>query len=562
MKNDGTLWGCGSANFGQIGTIGNSSDGDKVKVPQQMTTGVKAVSAGNDYTMFLKTDGSLWACGEGSYGRLGTGSTETKNRIPKQVMTGVKTMSTASHSMILKNDGSLWACGWNYRGQLGDGTTTNRSTPIKVMTDVSDMSAGGLHTIIVQKDGTIWSCGLNEYGELGDGTNIDRYTPMNIEIDILVSSVTLNKTTLLMQAGQEEVLEATVKPDNAKDKTVTWTSSNTSVATVDSNGKVTAISSGSATITCTANDGSGKKATCTVTVTVPVINITLNKRTLSLQTGEQVSLSATVAPNNATDKSVTWSSSYPSVATVSSDGTVTAVAAGNAVITCMANDGSGVKATCEVTVTDPEPDGITINPKSKTIEQGESFTATYTLTPSNAKTTVTWSSDDETIATVTQEGVVTGVGVGSTFINVETANGKTAYCKLTVTYPQPIEISIPKNATVNEGETITLKATIIPENAVTTLTWKSDDQTVATVDANGEVTGKVTGIAKGLAIITVSTANGLTSNACKLTVNPPSGIEDVNVDHITSPVFSLSGQRLTALRKGVNIIGGKKVVVK
>ncbi|MCR4809534.1 MAG: Ig-like domain-containing protein [Prevotella sp.] len=293
---------------------------------------------------------------------------------------------------------------------------------------------------------------------------------------------------------------------------------------------------------------------------VYITDIDLNKTSLTLLSGQEEKLTATVKPNNATNKTVTWSSSNHYVATVSSDGTVTAVAAGNAVITCMANDGSGVTATCDVTVTDPDPDpiGIAISPTSKTIEQGETFTATYTLTPSNATTKVTWSSDNESIATVTQNGIVTGVGVGSTFINVETANGKSAYCKLTVTNPQPIEVSIPKSATVNVGETITLTATLTPANAVTTLTWQIDDPAIATVDANG----KVTGIAEGLAIIKVSTANGLTSNACKLTVNPPSGIEDVTIEKLTPSVFSLSGQRLAAPRKGINIIGGKKVVIK
>ena len=561
IKTDGTLWGVGSDDFGALAQASILSSTTYITYPKQLMAGAADVAAGSNYTEILKVDGTLWACGDGGYGGLGTGSTATYNWTPKQVTSNVSKVSVfLDHTMILKKDGSLWACGNNYTGQLGDGTTTNRSTPVQVMTEVSDVSAGGYNTIIVKKDGTIWTCGGNQYGQLGDGTKTDRHTPVNIELDILVSSVTLNKTTLSMQASQEEVLEATVKPDNAKDKTVTWTSSNTSVATVDSNGKVTAISSGSATITCTANDGSGKKATCTVTVTVPVNSITLNKTTLSLQTGEQVSLTATVAPNNATDKSVTWSSSYSSVATVSNNGTVTAVAAGNAVITCLANDGSGVTATCEVTVTDPEPIGITISPTSKTIEQGETFTATYTLTPSNATTTVTWSSDNESIATVTQDGIVTGVGVGSTFINVETANGKSAYCKLTVTAPQPTAIALPKNVTVYVGGTLTLTPTLTPEGAETTLTWYSDDQSVVRVSADGVLTG----VAEGLALVTVTSSNGITSNACKVKVEPdPSGISNVLIDeNSVKPIYTLSGQRLAAPKKGINIIGGKKVVVK
>ena len=205
-----------------------------------------------------------------------------------------------------------------------------------------------------------------------------------------------------------------------------------------------------------------------------------------------------------------------------------------------------------------QPENISI-PSPMTVVAGQTITLIPTITPSDAVTTLTWTSDDETIATVNSEGVVTGVKKGQTFINVETDNGKSAFCKLTVTAPQPIEVSIPKSATVNVGETITLTATLTPQNAATTLTWMSDDPAVATVDANGTVTG----IAAGLAIIQVTTANGLTSNPCKLTVNPSTGIKNVNTDNsVSSQVFSLSGQRLAAPKKGINIVGGKKVIVK
>ena len=176
--------------------------------------------------------------------------------------------------------------------------------------------------------------------------------------DIKVTSITLNKSSLSLQTGQIETLTATVKPDNATDKTVSWTSSSTSVATVDNNGKVTAKAKGSATITCRANDGSGVQATCAVTVTdpnVPVTSITLNKSSLSLQAGQSETLTATVLPSNATNKTVTWTSSNTSIATVDANGKVTAVAAGSATITCKANDGSGKQATCAVTVSAPTP---------------------------------------------------------------------------------------------------------------------------------------------------------------------------------------------------------------
>ena len=160
-----------------------------------------------------------------------------------------------------------------------------------------------------------------------------------------VTSLTLDRTTLTMTEGDTQTLSATVKPDDATDKTVTWSSSNTAVATVDG-GKVTAVAPGTATITAKAGD---KTATCAVTVekkVVPVTSLTLDRTTLTMTEGDTQTLSATVKPENATDKTVTWSSSNTAVATVDG-GKVTAVAPGTATITAKAGDKT---ATCAVTV--------------------------------------------------------------------------------------------------------------------------------------------------------------------------------------------------------------------
>ena len=168
------------------------------------------------------------------------------------------------------------------------------------------------------------------------------------------TGISLNRTSAtLTTKGQTLQLTATVTPDNATNKSVTWTSSNTAVATVSSTGLVTAVANGTATITATTADGSNKTATCTVTVNipVPVTGITLNKTTATLTSkGPTLQLSATVTPSNATNKSVTWTSSNTAVATVSNIGLVTAVGAGTATITAAATDGSGITATCKVTV--------------------------------------------------------------------------------------------------------------------------------------------------------------------------------------------------------------------
>lgn len=165
-----------------------------------------------------------------------------------------------------------------------------------------------------------------------------------------VTGVTLDKNTLTLEIGGTATLIATVAPENATDKSVTWESDKTNIATVDSTGKVTAISDGTAIITVkTAN---GKTATCTVTVNaavIPVTGIELNKTELTLEIGDTETLTASVTPENATDKAVTWTVAPAGVATVE-NGVVTAIKDGTATITATAN---GKSATCSVTVNAP-----------------------------------------------------------------------------------------------------------------------------------------------------------------------------------------------------------------
>jgi uncharacterized protein YjdB len=256
---------------------------------------------------------------------------------------------------------------------------------------------------------------------------------------VKVTGVELNKATFSLVVGTNEKLAATVKPDDAANKNVTWSSSNTAVATVDEQGEVTAVTAGETTITVTTEDG-GKTATCAVTVTnaaVSVESVTIDTLALTLYPTETYTLAATVAPANATNQSVTWSSNNIAVATVDEQtGEVTAVAVGNARITVTTEDG-GKTADCAVTVTEPpvRVESVTLDTLSLSLHAGDTYTLTATVLPEDAANqNVAWSSNNTAVATVDEQtGEVTAVAAGEATITVTTEDGnKTADCEVTV----------------------------------------------------------------------------------------------------------------------------------
>ena len=280
--------------------------------------------------------------------------------------------------------------------------------------------------------------GWNDFSNKSYGGNfiIKAFTD-NETTTVDVEKVSLNKSATTLTEGESETLTATITPSNATgDKTVKWSSSNAEVAAVDSNGKVTAKKAGTAVITATSSNR--KTASCTVTVKQKEIAITgigLNKSTTSLTEGESETLTATIAPSNATgDKTVKWSSSNEAVAAVDSNGKVTAKKAGTAVIT--ATSSNGKTAGCTVTVKQKEIaiTGISLNKSTTSLTEGESETLTATITPSNATgdKTVKWSSSNEAVAAVDSNGKVTAKKAGTAVITATSSNGKTAGCTVTV----------------------------------------------------------------------------------------------------------------------------------
>ncbi|MEK3736835.1 Ig-like domain-containing protein [Paenibacillus sp. FSL H7-0941] len=388
--------------------------------------------------------------------------------------------------------------------------------------------------------------------KVSDGTLNNTYT-FNVTVnntgDVIVTGVSLDKPSLSLTQGEAgDTLSVVITPADATNKTVNWSSSDETVATVV-NGVVTPVGVGTAIITVTTTDGSFT-ASSVVNVSAPippVVDVTgvkLDQETLNLTTGEADGLlKATIEPANATDKDVIWSSSDETVATVV-NGVVTPVGEGTAVITVTTKDGSFTASTT-VNVSAPIPPvvdvtGVKLDQETLNLTAGEADgLLKATIEPANATDKdVIWSSSDETVATVVN-GVVTPVGEGTAVITVTTKDGSFK-ASTTVNVSAPIPPVVDVTGVKLDQETLELtageadgllKATIEPANATDKdVIWSSSDETVATV-----VNGVVTPVGEGNAVITVTTKDG--SFKASTTVNvaapkPPSVIvTGVTLDH-------------------------------
>ena len=182
LKQDGTVWAWGGNWNGERGD--GTTDWEPIFEPVQVSglTGVKAIAAGNSFSLALKGDGTVWAWGANSAGEIGDGTRETRYE-PVQVsglteITAITTGSRSNHCLALKEDGTVWAWGTNNNGQIGDGTRgDDRLIPVQVkeLTEVTAIATGASHSLALKEDGTLWTWGANYSGQLGDGTtNNDR----------------------------------------------------------------------------------------------------------------------------------------------------------------------------------------------------------------------------------------------------------------------------------------------------------------------------------------------------------------------------------------------------
>lgn len=246
--------------------------------------------------------------------------------------------------------------------------------------------------------------------------------------DVAVTGVRLDKQSLILLKGASERLTATVTPSDASDTTVTWMSSAPQVASVDASGNVRALAAGSAAVTVTTVNGQ-YTATCQVTVRVNVSSVGLSESEITIEKGDSRTLTATVLPEDATDKNVSWTSDNISVATVDNNGVVTAVSGGTANISASAG---GQTAICRVTVT-VSVQGVALDRTSLSLVRGQVASLTAQITPSDATNKeLVWSTSDSSVATVA-DGTVTAMKAGRAVITVTTADGaRTATCDVTV----------------------------------------------------------------------------------------------------------------------------------
>lgn len=339
-----------------------------------------------------------------------------------------------------------------------------------------------------------------------------------------VESLSLNETSAELQVNETLALTATIAPFNASDRKINWHSSDETVATVSSAGLVNAIAPGDVVITAASADGK-KTAVCSVKVLpIAVTGVSLDITDTTLYIGSTLTLTASVLPADATNKNVMWFSMNPTVASVSETGVVTTLAVGDAKIIARTEDG-GHLATCDVKVLPIAVTGVTLTVTNDTLKKDETLTLTAMVLPYNATNKAcTWTSTNAAVASVNENGVVTGVAAGSVQIVVTTVEGGFQdSCRVTVTEDEvpPVEVAVTgvslniTDTTLNIGQTLALSASVLPENATNkAYTWASTNAAVVSVSEAGVVTA----LAAGEAQIIVTTVDGNFKDTCSMVV--------------------------------------------
>ncbi len=337
----------------------------------------------------------------------------------------------------------------------------------------------------------------------------------HVSVQQPVTGVTLSESNIIIDLKTSRLqLRATVAPENALNKTIVWSSTDASVATVDQNGLVSIKKAGKVSIIATSQDSPAITAVCNITVNIPVTTIALDETSKTMYVGQSQRLTYILLPTNASNNSVTWISTNPSVATVDKTGLVSAKSVGTTAIILKTLE-NGQSVFCNITVKQVAT-GIKLDAATLNLKAGESHIFKPTLTPKNSTdTTIIWESSDTRVATVDKDGKVIAKAAGSAIIIARLNTGAVAYCKVNVTLPVSGLILNFTDKSIYVGEKFKLKVSVNPSTATELgVTWKSSNTSIATITEDGEVTG----VAGGTAIITCTTKDGGYSAMCVLTV--------------------------------------------
>lgn len=374
----------------------------------------------------------------------------------------------------------------------------------------------GVVTGVASGNVTIWASAT-------DGSGIK--TPYSVRVLEPVTGITISGDTVVPVNGTVN-LNATVTPENADIRMLNWTSSSSAVVSVNSQGVVTGLQPGTATIIASTTDGSGVSQEYSIQVVRQVIAVKIEGENL-VHTGSTAQLTAVVASDEPlTDTSVSWSTSDPSVVTVDSSGLLTGKGNGTAIITAISNAENYYYAQHRVTI-DTLVSKITVSGTSK-VDAGNTTQLSVSVTPAAATNkTLTWTSSNEAVAVVNGNGLVTAVSEGTATITATATDGSSVKGTLVITvYPLPKSVTISGESNLLVNTTVQLSATIFPANTRNkNLTWSSSDTSVATVNASGFVTAK----GNGSAIIT-ATAAGNTAVTAQHEVIVSTLVSEVTLD--------------------------------
>lgn len=328
-----------------------------------------------------------------------------------------------------------------------------------------------------------------------------------------VKKIQISAPDKTMFAGTQMLLSATCTPETAGIQEVTWNSRRPSVATVDENGLVTALAKGEVNIEARSKDGTDVVATVTIRVAQDVTELTLKETDLIVAVNRSAELKATVLPKEANNRKVKWTSSDETIATVNKEGRVTGKKAGICVITCTSESNPAVSATAAIQVVQPVTKIVFNSPSGQSFPIRESMQLSWNVEPADASIKeVTFKSNHPEIATVDENGLVTGIKRGEARITATATDGSKRSAEIKVIVSQPVEgvqLSQPMYY-VQRGRGVNIRATVLPKDANNQrVYWETGDESLATVRSNGTSTGRVTGgWWNGMTTVTAITEDG------------------------------------------------------